>query len=118
MVRRRIPLGWVPPASEMTDEARQAFRPRWPVECETAFEAQHARLWRTPSHASNTTVTVPANHAALEFQVVQHDARQIRVRSRPAIGGRATGVMLSSKSHRRRLTTTTTWQVASLNSSG
>jgi hypothetical protein len=115
--------------NEMTDEARQAFRSALtgPVGTETAFNATHARMWRsvTITHASNGTVTIAGKpRPALEFKTVQHDAEgrsPVRAEIHHWID-RATGVLLRQQSvtpmRDGGQMVSTTWELDALHPSG
>lgn len=113
----------------MSNAARQAVRTALtgPVGTQTSFEAEHARLWNrvTITHVANSLVTVAGERRpALELRVVRHDANgrpDVRAETRYTID-RATGVMLRRESVTPmadgEVTTTTSWQIGSLDANG
>jgi hypothetical protein len=115
--------------NEMTDEVRQAFRAALtgPVGTETAFNANHARMWHrvTITHVSNDTVTVAGKpRPTLELKTVQHDAEgrsPVRAEIHHWID-RATGVLLRQQSvapmRDGGQMVSTTWEVDALRPAG
>jgi hypothetical protein len=121
---------WSPGLNQpMSEEARVAFRTALtgPVGTEASFDAEHARLWKrvTVTHVANNTVDVGGTpRPAVELRIVRHDAAgrpEVRAETRYAID-RATGVMLRSQNVTPMadgaVTTTTSWQIGTLNRSG
>lgn len=117
------------PKLPMSDEARQAVRTALtgPVGTQTSFETERASLWNrvTITHVANSVVTVAGERRpALELRVVRHDANgrpDVRAETRYTID-RATGVMLRRETVTPmadgEVTTTTSWQVGSLDANG
>ena len=113
----------------MSEAARAAVRTALtgPVGTTASFAAEHARLWHrvTITHVANSVVDVAGKpRPALELRVVQHDSfgrPEVREETRFTID-RATGVMLRRASVTPmadgEVTTTTSWQIKSLNANG
>ena len=113
----------------MSNEARDAVRTALtgPVGTETSFQTQRARLWSrvTVTHVANSVVNVAGEpRPALVLRVVRHDAGgrpDVRAETRYTID-RATGVMLRRESVTPmadgEVTTTTSWQIGSLEANG
>jgi hypothetical protein len=117
------------PEAPMSDAARAAGRAALTgrVGTTASFEAERARLWYrvTITHVANSVVDVAGKlRPALELRVVRHDASgrpEVREETRFTID-RATGVLLRRASVTPmadgEVTTTTSWQVESLNANG
>lgn len=117
------------PKSPLTDEARTAFRTALtgPVGASAAFSMQGGRLWSgaTVTHTSNGTIAVAGqSRTALELAVVLHDAHGrpgVRAETRYMID-RNTGVLLRRQTvtpmASGEVTTTTNWQIGSLQEAG
>jgi hypothetical protein len=117
------------PEAPMSDAARAAGRAALTgrVGTTASFEAERARLWHrvTITHVANSVVDVAGKlRPALELRVVRHDASgrpEVREETRFTID-RATGVLLRRASVTPmadgEVTTTTSWQVESLNANG
>lgn len=113
----------------MSEEAREALRAvlLGPVGTETSFETQRARLWSRVSitHIGNRLMEIQGKQRpALELRVVRHDAfgrPDVQAETRYTID-RATGVLLRRQTVTPMVdggvTTTTSWQVGSLEGAG
>jgi hypothetical protein len=121
---------WSPgPKRLISEQAREAFQTvlTGPVGTEAAFDDPDARMWRavTVTHVGNGVVDVAGQQRpALELRVVRHDAlgrTDVRAETRYTID-RATGVLLRSEDVTPMadggVTTTTGWQVGTLDQAG
>jgi hypothetical protein len=117
------------PKQPISVQAREAFRAALtgPVGTEAAFRDEGAQMWNevTVTHAANGVAEVAGQpRPVLELRVVRHDAlgrADVRAETRYTID-RATGVLLRSESVTPMadggVTTTTGWQIGTLDEAG
>jgi hypothetical protein len=117
------------PGLPMSEDARAAFRAALtgPVGTEAEFDMQRAGMWGrvTVTHVANSMVDVAgAVRPAVELRVVRYDAHgrpDVRAETHYAVD-RATGVLLRQQSVTPmadgKVTTTTSWQVGTLDQAG
>jgi hypothetical protein len=121
---------WSPgPTRPISEQAREAFRTALtgPVGTQASFDDADARMWSevTVTHTENSVVNIAGQQRpALELRVVRHDALgrpDVRAETRYTID-RATGVLLRSENVTPMadggVTTTTSWQIGSLDEAG